>query len=149
MAQIISATAVAAYRGRGRAERSSGLGRGDFMDKADVLLSQALAESAAGRDGEAFESAYRCALRVAGAVLADTPVVRRRRAPVGAWARLRAVNDRGRYWAEQFEAFSRLRSRWNSGLESRIEERVAQQLIDLASAFFAEVEAEFSVAAAA
>ncbi|WPF67947.1 SAV_6107 family HEPN domain-containing protein [Corynebacterium sp. 21KM1197] len=119
------------------------------MDKARGLLAQALAENEAGQYGEAFESAYRCALRVAGAVQAGAPVARRRRAPGGAWARLRLVDGRGGYWADRFEAFSRLRSRWNSGLESRIEEQVAHQLLDLASAFLAEVEAEPVALAAA
>ncbi|KQB85211.1 SAV_6107 family HEPN domain-containing protein [Corynebacterium oculi] len=149
MAQVISATALGAYRGSHRAVRPSGIGREDFIAKAKGLLAQALADHDAGRYGEAFESSYRCALRVAGAVLASHPAARRRRAVDGAWGRLRLVDGRGDYWAGQFEAFSRLRSRWNSGLESRIEERVAHRLIDLASAFLAEVEAESPVVAAA
>lgn len=59
------------------------------------------------------------------------------------------MGGRGEYWARQFEGFSRLRSRWNSGLESRIEEREACRLLDLASAFLAEVEAESRAVAAA
>lgn len=148
MAQVISATALGAYRGRSRAVRRQGVGREDFLDKARILLSQALAEHEAGLHGEAFESAYRCALRVAGAVLAEASPARRR-AGGGAWVRLRLMGGRGEYWARQFEGFSRLRSRWNSGLESRIEEREACRLLDLASAFLAEVEAESRAVAAA
>ncbi|KQB86768.1 SAV_6107 family HEPN domain-containing protein [Corynebacterium lowii] len=152
MVQVISATALQAYResrGGARRSRRSEVSPEAFLVKAGALLDRARAERQRGQGDEAFEFAYRCALRVAGAVIASSPVGKRRRLPTGAWARLRLVDVRGGDWADEFEAFSRLRSRLNSGLESGVEERVVDSLLALASEFLDEVEAAVESAIAA
>lgn len=152
MAQVISATALGAYRGGAGAgaARPSAHSPEEFLNKARVLLAQAARESERGRGDEALECAYRCSLRVAGAVLAAREGGRRRRGTASAWARLGALGARERRWAEEFQSFSRLRSRLNSGLESRVDDAVVRRLLLLVSEFLGEVEGDvLGVAAAA
>lgn len=134
MSSIVSATTKAAY-----GSAAHGTRRERFFRSAYVLLAQAQADYAAGALDVAMENAYRAALRVAGAVNAGSPVIRKRkRLPASAWDKLRLTSERGKEWAETFTAFSVQRSRVITGIEPHPDPRVVQRLIALVEEFLEE-----------
>lgn len=133
MSQVISATT----KFSGPAHK-----REEFLSKAAVLLAEARAHQANGQHDIALESAYRAALRTAGARIAGSKVAKRVRKPQGAWEQLKLVDDEGKQWAEVFEAFSRTRSRVASGLDFNIEPLVVARLIAHVEEFLNEAEIE-------
>lgn len=145
MNSVISATTGAAYGTVPAATRHE-----EFLDAARELLVQAAHQASQGKADLALESAYRAALRTAGAVIADSPAIaKRKRLPSSAWAKLRLTGARGAHWAEVFESYSRLRGRVASGIELRPDPAVAAELIDRAGEYYAEVSGEVTGLAAA
>lgn len=145
MAQVISATTKF---GAG-ATRQGGAKRQRFLTQAEGLLSEARALAAEGRGDEALELSYQAALRTAGARVAVSAVARRKRKPSSAWEQLALVDAAGKRWADEFKAFSRLRSRVVSGLDGNVEQATVFELMDLAAQFKEAVEMEFVVDSAA
>lgn len=133
MSNVVSATT----KFRGRSTK-----REEFISKADALLAEARVQHAAGNHDVALESAYRAALRTAGARIAASKVAKRVRKPQGAWEQLKLVDEDGKQWAEVFEAFSRTRSRVASGLDFNVEPLIVARLIVHVEEFLAEVEKE-------
>lgn len=134
MSSIISATTKSVAGARTRASR-----RDRFLDSAHVLLAQARKEERQGSFDLALESAYRAALRVAGAVNADSDVIRaRKRLPTSAWDRLALTSPGGKEWARGFLAYSKQRARVASGIETRPDPDRVRTLISMAERFFAE-----------
>ncbi|MDK8625381.1 SAV_6107 family HEPN domain-containing protein [Corynebacterium appendicis] len=145
MSSVISATTGAVYGVVPVASRHD-----EFLQSARALLADAHAQLAAGSYDLALESAYRAALRTAGAVIAQSTVVaKRKRLPTSAWEKLALTGSRGTYWANTFSGFSRLRGRVASGIE--LKPRVADvgRLVELAEEFFAEAGGEGSGMSAA
>lgn len=116
--------------------------REEFLSKAAVLLVEARAQQAAGRYDVALETAYRAALRTAGARIAASKVAKRVRKPQGAWEQLKLVDESGKQWAEVFEAFSRKRARVASGLDFNVEPLIVARLVAHVEEFLAEAEIE-------
>ncbi|AWB81561.1 hypothetical protein C3B44_03630 [Corynebacterium yudongzhengii] len=117
------------------------LKRERFLASARDLLDSARKEMAAGAFDLALEYAYRGALRVAGACIADSVVLaRRKRLPSSAWERLALVGEAEKEWAQTFSGFSRLRSRVMSGIEKVPPAGVAEEVVELAAEFLAETE---------
>lgn len=111
-----------------------------FLGRASALLAQArLADPA-----DKLDLSYQAALRVAGAVLAQSPG-RRRRADGSAWARLRRHAPGYAPWAARFEALSRQWEDVRIGLSHGVDELEAWRVQSLASDFMAEVEADFGM----
>ncbi|WP_115686173.1 SAV_6107 family HEPN domain-containing protein [Corynebacterium senegalense] len=114
MNSIISATTGAAYGAVAGASKSS-----KFFAAADGLLGRASALAASGDYALALEYGYRAALRIAGAVCADSPVIRRRkRLPSSAWDKLALTGESGAAWAGELSRYSALRGRVASGIET-------------------------------
>ncbi len=135
MASVISATTGAVY---GAVPTSSQ--HEEFIGSARVLLEDAQEQFQAGDADLALESAYRSALRTAGASISQSAVVaKRKRLPSSAWEKLSLTGARGAHWADTFSGFSRLRGRVASGIELRPSKREVERLIDFAEQFFLEV----------
>lgn len=131
MAQVISATAR-------RIQRQGGQGakRQRFLTQAALLLADAKSDAAKGRMDQALEKAYQAALRTAGACVAGSATVsKRRRLPTSAWDRLSLVGVAEKEWAEKFRAYSRTRSRLASGMDREVADSVVFGLMDLAARF--------------
>ena len=122
------------------ARTASSISRRDrFFDSAHELLSSARADVRDGALDNAMENAYRAALRVAGAVNADSPVIRKRkRLPTNAWKKLALTSARGSDWASTFMAYSAQRGRVASGIETHPDRAVVENLISLVEQFLAE-----------
>ena len=113
--------------------------RETFLSAAYELLAQAREEYDRGAFDLALESAYRAALRVAGAVNSVSPVIRKRkRLPTSAWERLALTSDSGKDWATSFAAFSALRGRVASGIETDPNPETVRALMELAEDFLGE-----------
>lgn len=135
MASVISAT-TGVVQGRGRGGSASQ----KFLAAAEALLASAKEEIVQGRHDIALESSYRAALRVAGAVNAESAKIKhRKRLPSSAWDRLALTGTRGQEWAAQFSQYSRLRGRVASGIEDSVDASDVVRLFRLAESFFAEV----------
>ncbi|MDN8593599.1 MULTISPECIES: SAV_6107 family HEPN domain-containing protein [unclassified Corynebacterium] len=135
---MISATTGAVYGATPAPSRHD-----EFLSSAHAHLNDAHDQLAAGTPDLALESAYRAALRTAGAAAAQSPVVaKRKRLPTSAWDKLALTGPRGKYWADTFSGFSRLRGRVASGIELRPRREEAERLLDLASSFYGEIAGE-------
>lgn len=111
-----------------------------FLATAESLLEESRAYLAAGDYSLALEYGYRAALRVAGAVNADSPVIRKRkRLPTSAWEKLALTGAEGKEWAEKLEKFSTLRSRVSTGIVTSPDSVVVRHVVALAEEFYAEV----------
>lgn len=134
MGQVISATTR--FGGKGSASDR-------FLASARSLLVDADRDAQAGKWDLALENAYRAALRVAGARIASSAAVaKRRRLPTSAWDRLALVDAAGAGRARDFAAYSGLRQRVASGIIVDPDEATVRRVLDLAREFLAEVEAE-------
>lgn len=145
MNSIISATTGAAYGTVPHARRHD-----VFLDSARELLIDAQSRVVKGEFDLAIESAYRAALRTAGAVVEASPAIaKRKRLPTSAWDKLRLTGDSGVEWAETFAAYSRLRGRVASGIELHPDPARVVDLVDDAIDFYREItgEGEFMAAA--
>lgn len=135
MQSVISATTSRAYGAPAKVSR-----RDAFLASAESLLIAAHEEFEDGRADLAMESAYRAALRVAGAVVADSEALRRRkRLPTSAWEKLSLVSYSGQRWAARFRSYSRLRGRVVSGLELHPDPVIVVRLLADAEEFYHEV----------
>lgn len=131
MGNVISATTRFGY-----GERVSDR----FLSSARVLLGQSREYVEAGDWALALECAYQAALRTAGARIAASPVIaRRRRLPGSAWDRLALVDKLGAARAAEFSAFSGLRSRVACGIVPNPESVTVQLLLARAEDFYSEV----------
>ncbi|MBP3087969.1 hypothetical protein EML15_02200 [Corynebacterium sp. sy017] len=113
-----------------------------FLLKAYGLLKEAQDKYDSEEYDAALESAYRCALRVAGAKVSLSRIARRSRKPQSAWLQLQLVDDVGREWAKKFSAYSRIRSRVASGMEYGVSPLLVEELMALVRDFLWEVEYE-------
>ncbi|MBV7292105.1 SAV_6107 family HEPN domain-containing protein [Corynebacterium sp. TAE3-ERU16] len=102
MSNVISATT--------RFNRVGGR-RAEYLRRAVVLLAEARALQASGAHDAAVEEGYRAALRTAGALVAGSPVSRRRRLPTSAWDQLALLDADGARWAARMSGYSCLRDR--------------------------------------
>lgn len=146
MNSVISATTGAAYgavpaglgsdaRGGARVE--------EFLNSARTLLAEANEHMAREEFDLALESAYRSALRTAGAAVAMSAVVKKRkRVPTSAWDKLRLTGVRGVLWADRLSVYSRIRGRVASGIELKPAKSIVSALVQDASAFLAEISGE-------
>lgn len=138
MASVISATTGAVYGATPAASRHD-----EFLRAAALLLEDAREQLASGAVDLALESAYRAALRTAGAVVAESDVVaKRKRLPTSAWEKLALTGPRGAYWADTFSGFSRMRARVASGIELHPCADDVERLFSLALAFYGETAGE-------
>lgn len=145
MQSVISATTSRAYGAPARMSR-----RDSFLASAESLLVAAHEEFEDGRADLAMESAYRAALRIAGAAVADSEAVRKRkRLPTSAWEKLALTGERGKHWAARFRTYSHLRGRVVSGLELHPDAATVYRLIADAEEFYHEVHPGESPLAAA
>lgn len=145
MNSIISATTGATYGTVPRPTRHD-----KFLDSARGLLADAHLRIAHGEYDLAVESAYRAALRTAGAVIAESvAVAKRKRLPTSAWDKLRITGPQGEMWADVFSGYSTLRGRVASGIELRPNPLKATALVADAADFYAEVAGEDQSLAAA
>lgn len=136
MNSIISATTNRAYGAGAKLSR-----RDAFLIAAAALLSAAHGDIEAGRFDLAMENAYRAALRVAGAVCADSDAIRKRkRLPTNAWDKLALTGEEGKRWAATFRAYSRERGRVASGLELHPDPKVVLKLLGDAEEFYLQVD---------
>ena len=100
------------------------------------MLADARADAANGRMDQALEKAYQAGLRTAGAcVAASATVSKRRRLPTSAWDQLSLVGAEEEGWADSFRAYSRTRSRLASGIDREVADKVVFDLMDLAARF--------------
>ncbi|WP_291314254.1 SAV_6107 family HEPN domain-containing protein [Corynebacterium sp. UBA2622] len=133
MNTIISATTGAAYGAPAGASKS-----GKFFSSADELLRRAHAEQAQGHGDLALEYAYRAALRVAGAVCAESPVVRKRkRLPSSAWEKLALTGESGTAWARRLSAYSAMRGRVASGIQPAPDPDTVEAFLAVVEDFYA------------
>lgn len=141
MGQIISATT----RFSGAVRR-----RERFLHHARLLLDDAHANMRAGDPDLALESAYQAALRTAGAWIATSEkLAKRKRLPSSAWERLALIGGTAAEWSENLSAYSALRSRVASGIEYDPDPAVVGKVISLAEQFLAETEGTDQQGAAA
>ncbi|WP_080794065.1 SAV_6107 family HEPN domain-containing protein [Corynebacterium pacaense] len=131
MGEIISATTRFTATGGRSAE---------FLEKANILLDQARQYRRAGDLSLALEFGYRSSLRTAGAIIAASPVSKRKRKPRGAWNQLALVDGAAADWATELSAFSRIRSRASSGLEVNLSEEYIDGFLSRVGAFLDEGE---------
>lgn len=90
---------------------------------------------------EALECAYLGALRTAGAVVAVSPAIRKRkRLPVSAWERLKLTGSEGKRWADRFLRFSALRGHVASGVVTQVSPAQAWNVITMTQEFLDDVE---------
>ena len=135
MNSVISATTSSTYGAAARPSR-----RDTFLASAESLLGAARAELASSRPDLAMEYAYQAALRVAGAVNAQSPVLRtRKRLPTSAWDKLALTGEGGKAWADRFRAYSRQRGRVASGIERNLDTDLVRRLLKDAESFYIEV----------
>lgn len=116
----------------------------EFLDRAELLLSQSLMVPAA----EKLELSYQAALRVAGAVQAQRPA-RKRTVDKGAWARLRRVAPEYGEWADRFEGFHPIRERVRIGLDRSPDPAIVAEINRSARDFVALVESDLGMLQAA
>lgn len=132
MSSVVSATTSKAYGSVSRPSR-----RDAFLSSADSLLLAAHEEVERGQFDLAMESAYRAALRVAGAVCAGSATVKKRkRLPTSAWDKLALTGAQGQQWAARFRQFSRERGRVASGIEASPDPVVVLDLLAAAEEFY-------------
>ena len=130
MGQVISATARRVQRQGGQGSK-----RQRFLTQAALLLADARADAANGRMDQALEKAYQAGLRTAGACVAASATVSKRRLPTSAWDQLSLVGAEEEEWADSFRAYSRTRSRLASGIDRGVADKVVFDLMDLAARF--------------
>lgn len=120
------------------------LGKRDrFLVSARSLLDAAEDQLTAQENAIAFESAYQAALRTAGArVAGSAKLAKRKRLPTSAWDRLAQVDDQGASEAERFSGYSRKRGRVASGIEPGPERAMVADFIDMVGSFLASAEAD-------
>lgn len=134
MSSVVSATTGAVYGATPATSRHD-----EFLESARPLLDDAQRQLMAGAGDLAVESAYRAALRTAGAVIAQSATVaKRKRLPTSAWEKLALTGPRGAYWAESLSKFSRMRGRVASGIELHPRVEDVERLVGLAASFYAE-----------
>ncbi|UUA86605.1 MULTISPECIES: SAV_6107 family HEPN domain-containing protein [Corynebacterium] len=134
MNSVISATTNEVYGARVRQSK-----RDQFLETADGCLTYAYERFEEGAYDEAMEYAYRAALRTAGAVCSDSPVIqKRKRLPSSAWKKLALTGKGGERWANVFESFSRERGRVASGIEHMPPADRVAQLLEQAEQFYLE-----------
>lgn len=115
-----------------------------FLANSRRLLGFAEECLAAGDTAQALEHAYQAALRAAGARSAGSvKVAKRKRLPSSAWERLKLVDADGVKQAEQFSAYSVMRSRVGSGIAPAPKPEIVEGFMREVQQFlaFAEVEA--------
>lgn len=135
MSSVISATTSKAYGAAVKPSR-----RDAFLAAAEELLDAADREMNGGAVDLAMEYGYRAALRIAGAVNAESDVLRKRkRLPTSAWDKLALTGAQGERWAARFQTFSRQRGRVASGLDQRPDPVIVRRLLDATKAFYFEV----------
>ena len=135
VSSVISATTRKAYGAAVQPSR-----RDAFLAAAEQLLAAADREMDTGAIDLAMEYAYRAALRIAGAVNADSAVLRKRkRLPTSAWDKLALTGAQGQMWAARLQTFSGQRGRVASGLDQRPDPVIVQRLLDTTKAFYLEV----------
>lgn len=131
MNSVISATTGATY-----GAPSAGTKAERFFAAADGLLGRARLELSRGSEDLALEYAYRAALRIAGAVCAMSPVIRRRkRLPTSAWDKLALTGSDGVAWAAELSSYSALRSRVASGIEDAPDPAAVRRFVGLVEEF--------------
>lgn len=108
---------------------------GRFLRSAEQLECQARVELEAGETENAYLSAYRAALRLAGAWVQRTPVGRKTRKPSGAWAQLAQTGVAGQQWAASFQSWSQLNRRVSLGLVQGMEPDTVVALLELVERF--------------
>lgn len=132
MNSVISSTTSKAY---GSARKPSR--RDTFLESADALLIAAHEEVEAGRLDLAMESAYRAALRIAGAVCAESEKVRKRkRLPTSAWDKLALTGAEGVQWAARLKKYSSARARVASGIEPQPDAGMVVELLGVVEEFY-------------
>ena len=115
--------------------------RQKFLRAAQGLISEAALQLAEGRNDVAFENAYQSALRIAGARIAESVVLsKRKRLPGSAWDKLEMIDEAGAERAAYFRSYSRLRSLVASGVRDAPATEVVQELLDNSWDFLAEVQ---------
>lgn len=135
MNSVISATTSTTYAGSHRPSK-----RDVFLASAADLLAAAQRDRAAGNDDLAMENGYRAALRLAGAVNAASPAIRKRkRLPTSAWDKLALTGDEGARWAARFRSYSRERGRVASGVQLAPGAETVDRLLADVEAFYLEV----------
>lgn len=134
MGNVISATTRSAYGTRRGSQRET------FLSSAGELLDTSRMHLESGSYDLALEYAYQAALRTAGAEVATSvSVARRKRLPSSAWDKLALTGQTGKEWAAIFAGYSRLRGRVASGIELHPAPADVEKLVDLAHEFFREV----------
>lgn len=132
MAQIISATTRVGHRVSARDRH---------LFAARTLLDQARDHLSRSEAGLALENAYLAALRTAGARIAVSEVLaKRKRLPSSAWDKLALVDGAGFARSQEFSGYSAWRSHVGSGIERDPDAGLVGDLLDRAEAFLAEVE---------
>lgn len=122
--------------------------RDRFLAAADGFIAQAHIELEAGREDVALEQSYLAALRIAGAVCATSPVVRKRkRLPSSAWDKLALTGAEGKRWAERFRRYSALRGRVASGIQREIPAGRVMELLAQAERFYEFAQPDFGAGA--
>lgn len=111
-----------------------------LLDGAHIHLVQAGELSRQGDMCSALEYAYRAALRAAGARVAMSPIVARKRKPTSAIEQLRLVGAAENMWADKIAGYSRLRSRVSTGLETEVSAQTVRGLISIVSDFLDDIE---------
>ncbi|MDY5786098.1 MULTISPECIES: SAV_6107 family HEPN domain-containing protein [unclassified Corynebacterium] len=125
MNSVVSATTHAPYGAGAGTSKSS-----RFFRAADDLFAHALTAYERGAYDVALEYGYRAALRLAGAVNADSAAIKKRkRLPSSAWDRLQLTGARGQFWARELSAYSALRGRVASGIEVAPDPTVVRGLL--------------------
>ena len=116
-------------------------GRGEFLAKANALLALSRRQLRSGDNDDALESAYRAALRTAGARIASSAVATKRRQPTNAWERLARVDADGRRQAAAFSGWAAVREKVITGIGSA-DRQLASALIEQVELFITDVERE-------
>lgn len=134
MGNVISATTRSAYGIRRGGQREA------FLSSAGELLDTSRTHLESGSYDLALEYAYQAALRTAGAEVASSAsIARRKRLPSSAWDKLALTGPSGKERAVTFRGYSRLRGRVASGIELQPDPAEVEKLVDLAHNFFREV----------
>ncbi|OHF36261.1 SAV_6107 family HEPN domain-containing protein [Corynebacterium sp. HMSC074A01] len=137
---VVSATVSRASSAEGKRDR--------FLAAADGFLAQAHEELEAGREDIALEQAYLAALRIAGAVCATAPAIRkRRRLPTSAWDKLAITGADGKRWAGTFRQYSALRGRVASGIQREVPAARVAELLGEAERFYEFARPDFGTGA--
>ncbi|AZA11778.1 SAV_6107 family HEPN domain-containing protein [Corynebacterium gerontici] len=120
---------------------------GELLASAEALLREAALMLERKDSAVGLEYAYRAALRVAGAWVAQTPVARRVRKPRSMWEQLRLTGAAGVGWAEQFHEIAQLRSRVSMGLSVELKVEEVEELMAKVREFAVAVQYGESLAA--